>query len=70
MLHLSIKPLKGLKPEELRQMLTVTLQNLKILQKEITTEQTFSLYTLKQDNKVFLLQVTRVKLSESYRLLF
>ncbi|HFK5584950.1 TPA: hypothetical protein ACGZ92_001141 [Elizabethkingia anophelis] len=47
------KPLKGLKPEELRQMLTVTLQNLKNTSKEITTEQTFSLYTLKQDNKVF-----------------
>ncbi|MCL1669665.1 hypothetical protein M2T82_16500 [Elizabethkingia ursingii] len=47
------KPLKNLKPEELKEILTVTLQNLKNATKEITTEQTFSLYTLKQDNKIY-----------------
>jgi hypothetical protein len=45
--------LKGLKPEELKKILTVSLQNLKNATKEITTEQTFSLYTLNQDNKIY-----------------
>ncbi|OPC37463.1 hypothetical protein BAX97_02015 [Elizabethkingia meningoseptica] len=47
------KPLKDLKPEELKKILTVTLQNLKNASKEITIEQTFSLYTLKQDQKIY-----------------
>ncbi|AQX87025.1 hypothetical protein I6H88_09350 [Elizabethkingia bruuniana] len=47
------KQTKNLKPEELKKILTVSLQNLKNATKEITIEQNFSLYTLKQDNKVF-----------------
>ena len=47
------KPLKDLKPEELKKILTVTLQNLKNASKEITIEQTFSLYTLNQDQKIY-----------------